>query len=272
MYTLSLFAIIMLLIPGMASARSIFGHQNTTVPAGQIVNDVYVVGGNAEIFGQLTGVLVVVNGDLHLGSTADIKGLVVVIGGQVKQDPGVVLGDDIYNISLDSATQNSLLIGGGIALGLWVLQLAGSLLMILIPVLIRIIGKQKIAAFTNCYPLDSTGRALYIGFFGSLIITALCSLLLITVIGIPILILILLVVIVALAMGTTVVSYRIGEMFQGPVQRSDGMKVLVGAAILTAFINIPFLGWIVFLLLLMVSFGIHIQWLFRKRGKKGQTL
>ncbi|OKQ00363.1 hypothetical protein A3849_01300 [Paenibacillus sp. P46E] len=257
----------MLLIPGMASARGIFEHQNISVPVGQTVDDVYVVGGNAEIFGQVTGVTVVVNGDLHLGRTADIKGLVVVIGGLVKQDQGAVLGDDIYNISLDTSTQNSLLIGGGIALGLWVLQLAASLLMVLIPILLRLAGKQKIAAFTDRYPLSSVRRLLVIGFLGTLILAALSALLLVTVIGIPVIILLLLMMVIALAFGSTVVSFRIGELFHGAGQMSDWMKVLVGAAILTAFVNIPFVGFILFVLLLMISIGICVQWIFRKRVK-----
>ncbi|WP_410513592.1 hypothetical protein PaeBR_03940 [Paenibacillus sp. BR2-3] len=269
-YTFICFALLMLLIPGMASARSIFEHQNTIVPAGQTVNDVYVIGGDAEIRGKVTGVLVVVNGDLHLGSTADINSVVVVIGGLVKQDPGAVLGDDVYNISLDSATQNSLMIGGGLALGLWVLQLAGSLLMVLIPVLIMLLGKQKTAGFTDRYQLN-LGRLLYIGFFSSLIIAAISTLLLVTVIGIPILILILLAVIVSLAMGMTVISCRIGEMFHEPAQRSDWMKVLLGAAIITAFLNIPIVGWIVLLLILLISLGICTQWITSKRKKKSKT-
>ncbi|RQW13478.1 hypothetical protein [Paenibacillus rhizophilus] len=267
-YTLSCFAFLMLLIPGIASAKSIFEHQNTTVPAGQTVDDLYVFGGNAEVYGQVTGVAVVVNGDLHLGSTADIKSVVVVIGGLVKQDPGAVLGDDIYTISLDSATQNSLLIGGGLALGLWVLQLAVSLLMILVPVLIRILGKQKVAAFTDRYPLSSNGRLILIGLLGCLILAALSTLLLVTVIGMPIIIVILLAVLLALAFGATVISFRIGEMFHGPTLMSDWMKVLVGAAILTAFINIPIVGWLLLLLVLMISLGISIQWIFRKRTKQ----
>jgi hypothetical protein len=269
LYTVGFLTLFMLLIiPGTASARSIFEHQNTSVPAGQTVNDVYVVGGDADVLGQVTGAVVVINGSLHLGSTANVKGVVVVIGGQVKQDPGAVLNDDVYNISLDSATQNSLLIGGGLVLGLWLLQLAGSLLMILIPVLIRIIGKQKIADFTDRYQRNSMGRLLYIGFLSALIIATLSALLLVTVIGIPILILILLAVIVSVAVGITVVSYRIGEMFHGPAQSSEWMKVLIGAAIVTAFANIPFIGWIVLLLVTLLSFGISTQWIASKRKKK----
>ncbi|MBB3072076.1 hypothetical protein FHS14_005091 [Paenibacillus baekrokdamisoli] len=266
-YTLSCITLFMLLIPGIASAQSIFEHQNTTVPEGQTVDDVYVVGGDADVLGQVTGVVVVINGSLHIGSTANIKGVIVVVGGQVIQDPRAALGDDVYNISLDSPTQNSLLIGGGLVLGLWVLQLAGSLLMILVPVLIRIIGKQKIAAFTDRYQRESMGRLLYIGFLSGLIIAALSALLLVTIIGIPILILILLAVIVAFAVGVTVLSYRIGEMFRGPKQSSDWMKVLIGASIIAAFVNIPFIGWIVLYLIALVSLGISTQWIFKKRKK-----
>ncbi|WP_156934138.1 hypothetical protein [Paenibacillus zanthoxyli] len=263
-YTLSCFILLMFLIPGLASAQSIFEHQNTTVPAGQTVDDVYVVGGDADVLGQVNGVVVVVNGSLRLGSTANVKGVVVVVGGRVHQDPKAVLGDDVYTISLDNATQNSLLIGGGLVLGLWVLQLAGSLLMILVPVLIRIIGKTKIAAFTDRYQRESIGRLLYIGFLSGLMITALSALLLVTVVGIPILILILLAVLVIVAAGITVMSSRIGEWFRGPAQSSDWVKVLIGASIITAFANIPLVGWIVMCLVVLVSMGIGTQWIAQK--------
>ncbi|WP_156130442.1 hypothetical protein [Paenibacillus durus] len=271
-YTLSCFILLMFLIPGLASAKSIFEHQNITVPAGQTVDDVYVAGGDADVFGQVNGVVVVINGSLRLGSTANVKGVVIVVGGQVNQDPGAVLGDDVYNISLDNATQNSLLIGGGLVLGLWVVQLAGSLLMVLVPVLIRIIVKTKIAAFTDQYKRESIGRLLYIGFLSGLIITALSALLLVTVIGIPILILILLAVIVVVAAGITVMSFRLGEMFRGPTQSSDWVKVLIGASIITAFVNIPFIGWVVLCLVALVSLGIGTQWIFQKMKKKSKTI
>ncbi|WP_155986897.1 hypothetical protein [Paenibacillus durus] len=271
-YTLSCFILLMSLIPGLASAQSIFERQNTTVPAGQTVDDVYVVGGDADVFGQVNGVVVVINGSLRLGSTAHVEGVVVVVGGQVKQDPKAVLGDDVYTISLDNATQNSLLIGGGLVLGLWVLQLAGSLLMILVPVLIRIIGRTKIAAFTDRYQRESIGRLLYIGFLSGLMITALSALLLVTVVGIPILILILLAVLVVVAAGITVMSSRIGEWFHGPTPSSDWVKVLIGASIIAAFANIPLIGWIVMCLVVLVSMGIGTQWIAQKMKRNSKTV
>lgn len=268
-YTTCLIMLFMLLIPaGMASAKSIFEHENTTVPAGQSVDDVYVVGGDADILGQVQGIVVVINGNLHLGSTAKITGVIVVIGGRVDQDPGATLGDDIYDISMDNATQNSFLIGGGLVLSLWVLQLAGSLLMVLVPVLIRVLGKNKIITFTDRYQRESLGRLLYAGFLSSLVIAALSALLLVTVIGIPILFLILLGLLVALAMGMTVISYRIGEMIKGSELMPDWLKVLIGASILTAFSSVPLIGWILMLVAGLVSLGICTQWIAGKRKKR----
>ncbi|MBM7569023.1 hypothetical protein [Paenibacillus sacheonensis] len=266
-YAGCLFMLFMLLIPGMASAKSLFEHQNTTVPAGQSVDDVYVVGGDADILGQVQGIVVVINGNLHLGSTARVTGVIVVIGGKVDQDPGAALGDDIYDISLDNATQNSFLIGGGLVLSLWVLQLAGNLLMVLVPVLIRVLGKKKIIAFTERYQHESLGRLLYAGFLSGLVIAALSALLLVTVIGIPILVLILLALLVALAMGMTVISYRIGDMIKGSERMPDWVKVLIGASMLTAFSSIPLIGWILLLVVGFVSLGICTQWIAGKRKK-----
>ncbi|QHW29566.1 hypothetical protein GZH47_01100 [Paenibacillus rhizovicinus] len=260
-----LFLLCMLLIPNLASAKSIFEHQNTTVPAGQSVDDVYVVGADADIQGQVQGIVVVINGNLHLSSTAKITGVIVVIGGKVDQDPGAALGDDIYDISLDNATQNSFLIGGGLVMSLWVLQLAGNLLMVLVPVLVRVLGKKKIIAFTDRYQQESLGRLLYAGFLSGLVLAALSALLLVTVIGIPILALIVLALLVALAMGITVISYRIGDRIKGSERMPDWLKVLIGAGILTAFSSIPLIGWLLLFVTGLVSLGICTQWIAGKR-------
>lgn len=71
-----------------------------------------------------------------------------------------------------------------------------------------------------------------------------------------------------LAMGMTVVSYRLGELFQWAGHRSDWLKVLTGAAIIAAFTNIPLLGWIVLIIVMLISLGICTQWIEGKRKRK----
>jgi hypothetical protein len=268
LFPLSFMLLFMLLIPSAASAKSIFEHHSTTVPAGETINDLYVVGGDASVFGHVTGAVVVINGNLLLASSADIEGVILVIGGIVQQEPGANLADDVYNLSLDSGTQNSFLIGGGLVLGIWVLQLAASLLFVLISVLIRVVGKHKTASFIDKYRQESAGRLLYTGLLSCLILLAISILLIVTIIGIPLLIVVLIIMIAALALGGTVISYRVGELYKGTSQKSDWMKVLIGASVIVAFANIPIIGWFVIVLVMLISFGICTHWIAGMLRKK----
>ncbi|MGO4106587.1 hypothetical protein [Paenibacillus sp. YAF4_2] len=265
---MSCILLLMLQVPGIASASSIFGHQNTTVPKGQTVDDVYVVGGDVDVLGQVNGIVVVINGNLHIGSSAKINGVVVVIGGELNQDPGAVLVDDLFDISLDNATQNSLLLGGGIVAGLWVVQFAGSLLIVLLPVMIWILGKKKIASFTEKFQNAPLGRLLSTGFLTGSAITALCILLLVTIIGIPVLVIVLIIALFAVALGTTVLSYRIGHMVKWSEQRSEWLKVFCGAALIAAFSNIPIIGWILYFVIALLALGICTLWIAGKLKRK----
>jgi hypothetical protein len=267
-FLLSIMLLFILPIPSIASAKSIFEHHSTTVPVGETINDLYVVGGDASIFGHVTGAVVIINGNLLLSKTADVEGVVLVIGGEVQQESGAKLADDLYNLSLDSETQNSLLIGGGLVVGLWVLQLAASLLFVLIPVLIRIIGKQKAASFIDKYQQESAGRSLYTGFLGCLILMAISLLLLVTIIGIPLLIVVLIIMIAAISLGGTVISYRVGELYKGTSQKPGWIKVLIGASVIVAFANIPIIGWIVIVIVTLISVGICMQWIAGMLRKK----
>jgi hypothetical protein len=268
LFPLSIMLLFMLLIPGVASAKSIFEHNSITVPAGETINDLYVVGGDASILGHVTGAVVVINGNLLIASSANVEGVVLVIGGKVQQEPGAKLADDVYNLSLDNETQNSLLIGGGLVLGLWVMQLAASLLFVMISVLILIIGKQKTATFIDKYRQESAGRLLYTGLLSCLILMAISILLIVTIIGIPLLIVVLIIMIAAFTIGGTVVSYRIGEQFKGTSQKSDWIKVLIGASVIVAFANIPIIGWILIGLVMLISLGICTHWIAGKLRKK----
>jgi hypothetical protein len=260
-FPLSIMLFFMLLIPGIASAKSIFEHHSTTIPAGETINDLYVVGGDASVFGHVTGAVVIINGNLLLASSSHVEGVVLVIGGEIQQVPGAKLANNVYNLSLDSETQNSLLMGGGLVLGLWVLQLAASLLFVLITVLILIIGKQRAGSFIDKYRQESASRLLYTGLLSCLILTAISILLLVTIIGIPLLIVVLIIMIAAFALGGTVVSYRIGELNKGTSQNSEWIKVLIGASVIAAFANIPIIGWIVIGLVMLISLGICTQWI-----------
>ena len=59
------------------------------------VSDATIIMGDATIDGRVSGGLVVVMGDVHIGSTAAIRDGVVVVGGKVTIDQGATIGGDL---------------------------------------------------------------------------------------------------------------------------------------------------------------------------------
>lgn len=257
----------LLATPAHTSAAAIFEHQNTVIPIDQTVDDVYVVGGDTEIGGHVAGIVVVINGNLHITSSARIDGMIVVVGGEVNQESGATIGDDVYNLSLDEPTQNSLLIGGGLTLGLWIVQLGIVILLIVVPTLISFLGRKKMTIFITRFSATSWGRLLYMGLLCGLALTAISALLVITIIGIPILILVLLVYLIALCIGLTVISQRIGELLRTSEGKPVWFNVMIGSILIAAIISIPVIGWIVLLMVSMTSLGVCVEWLASRRNK-----
>ncbi|CQR54653.1 hypothetical protein [Paenibacillus riograndensis] len=260
---------ILLCYPQQVSALSLFKHSETTVPVGQTVDDLYVVGGDAEIFGHATGIVIVINGSLHLAPTAHVDGAIVVIGGRITQDDGAAIGDDIYNITPDTGTQNSLLIGGGMVAGLWFVQLASSLLLIFIPLLFYLIGGQKGKAWVKRHPITYWRKPLYLGTLGSAILVSFSILCIMTIVGIPLLLIFFLIFLAAFIMGMTSLSYTIGGFFQEKWIPNEWVRLITGATLIVAFMNIPFVGGVLWLIMMVLSLGMFIQWLysFRKKTK-----
>jgi hypothetical protein len=259
--------LLLTLIPTTSMAQGFFEHQDTTIPVNQSVQDVVVVGGDATIAGTVENAVVVINGDAVIQSTAHIKGMVLVIGGHIRQFPGAVLEDDVISVSLDNATQNSLLIGSGLLLSTWVIQFIGSFLLIIIPMLIVLLLKHRLNPFVQM--IQSTPkRMLGIGFFISLLVLAVSLLLAITLIGIPVVLLLLLLVGLSVLLGLTALGLVIGEKIQAMPRREDWLTTGMGAALLISVMNIPILGILIMLGVTWLSLGLVATWTLAKVKNK----
>ena len=248
------------IFPNSTLAASLFEHQNATIPSSQTVEDVVVIGGDVSVAGTVRNSVVVVNGDVHVSSSAHIKGVVVVIGGQLEQEEGADVTNDVVCISFDNATVNSLLIGSGLIVGIGALKLAASLVMLVLPVLMVVVGKRKTASFVERYRVAPRGKWIAAGFFTGLLLFAVSVLLLLTIVGIPIILVIALFVFLALAFGLTVVSLVLGEQIRITQDKPEWMRAGAGAFLLISSVNIPFIGAIIFLALLLFSLGITTSW------------
>jgi hypothetical protein len=262
-----IFLLCFLSLPSTAAAKSIFEHQSTFVPENQTVSDVVVIGGDATIAGTVSNSVIVINGDVHIQSKSHIQGFVLIIGGQLQQDAGAEISDDIISISFDDATINSLIIGGGLIIGIAALQLAGTLLLILIPILFTLLGKRHTAAFIDRFRIASRGKLIYIGFFTGLLIMAASLLLLLTVIGIPLILVFAVIILVALAFGITVISQLLGEQMKSTLGKPDWIKSAFGAFFLASAVNIPFVGFLILIVIVVFSLGISVFWITGKIKK-----
>jgi O-antigen/teichoic acid export membrane protein len=159
------------------------------------------------------------------------------------------------------------LIGGGLVAGTRLLQLALSVLFVILPVLTVFLSKQRINPFVD-HARTSPGYLLYIGFFSSLILIALTVLLLVTIIGIPFALIIVVLVVIAFVIGMAALSILIGERIQGIIGQSDWLIALTGSILLVSIMNVPFIGVILFLGVLLFSNGFMTLWLLEKIRRK----
>lgn len=82
--------------------RTVIG-DTAIVAEGDAVNDLTVVGGNAEVYGDVRGNLVVVLGSATLGTNAEVRRDLVVVGGSLTAPPEARVGGDRVVIGADHA-------------------------------------------------------------------------------------------------------------------------------------------------------------------------
>src|SRR5687767_1436390 len=75
----------------LTGTRIAFGQDIRVERDEEVTDAVVVIGGSATIDGRVRDGVVVVGGNLHLAPTADVRGEVVLVGGQIIRDPGAQL-------------------------------------------------------------------------------------------------------------------------------------------------------------------------------------
>jgi hypothetical protein len=255
-------------LPSTTMAKGFFEHQDTVIAENQTVNEVVVVGGDATVSGNVENNVIVVNGDAIINSSAHIKGMVLVIGGKITQAPGAIIEDDIIGISLDNSTKNSLLIGSGLLVSVWVLQFLLSLLLITLPMLLVFLLKQRMHPFVQLVR-NKSGLAIGVGFFSSLLGIAISLLLIITVIGIPLILIILLLIALSVLIGVTALSLILGEKIHLILPRKQAWFTTgIGATLVVSLMNIPIVGFIIILGVIWLSLGMVTIWVIGKIKRK----
>ncbi len=207
---------------------------SVTVDSDEIVRgDIVVVGGSANINGEVAGEVVVVGGSARFGPQADVRGDVTIVGGALTRDSTAVIRGAIREVGFGDIAWRGRGEWGRNADWDWmngiypVARLTGTFvritLLILLTTLVLFVAKTPVEEIADRVAADPV-KSWFVGFLAEmlfipvLIMTAVV--LAISIIGIPLLVLLpvaIVALLVVMLLGFTAVAYHIGRLLQDKV-------------------------------------------------------
>lgn len=249
--------------PAFALDKTILDEEKTVMPANERVDNVITIGHDLDIQGKVDVSAIVINGNLKISKSASINGLVLVINGNVEQEPGSYVKENILAFKFNNDTLNHLLIGFGLLLSSWLLRFIFSVGFVLISVLVSLLlkngGEQKMQLIKQ-----QPGKLLLMGAASSFALIGIITLLIISVIGIPIGIILALPALIAFVIGLTIIGQYVGEKLITRLHPSKWITTFAGSFLLISVFNFPFFGFIIGVCIFWLSMGLMIMWLMDK--------
>ncbi|UOF90703.1 hypothetical protein LSG31_23100 [Fodinisporobacter ferrooxydans] len=243
-----------------AGKRDIVSHHPTVVRDHEQMENVVVIGNNADIEGIVRDTVVVINGNVHLGPHARV-GLLIGIGAKVTKESGAHI-DESYILAENSRFNDSIAVGLAILFATWAMRLIISVIVVVVPVLLTFALQGRIhkpLAF-----LETSARRMgMIGLFATVCLIALEILCGLTIIGIPLTLFLLIVSAVAGLIGLSLASVWIGKMagsafaMDQPIWKSAA----IGSVLMMAFMNVPLLGPLFFFMIWLIGTGAVTMWI-----------
>jgi nitrate reductase NapE component len=212
--------------------------------------DVVVIGGSANINGEVDGEVVVVGGSARFGPQADIRGDITVVGGGLSRDAGATIRGGINEVGIGDLSWG----GGewgrdanwGWMNGIYpVARLTGTLvrvtLLVLLTALVLFVAKVPVEQIADRVAADPV-KSWFVGFLAEMLFIPVLIMsavvLAISIIGIPLLVLLPVAVVallVVMLVGFTAVAYHIGRLLQDKV---DALRTRPYAATFTGILLI----------------------------------
>lgn len=257
----------------MAAVRSevLIRHAGTTIPPGQIVENVLILGHNVTVAGDVSQILVVLDGDVHLTRTS-LTGIVVDLGGKIYQEQGARV-NSMYQVKLHTPFWNGTLFGGMFSLLLWAALLIVEMCIVILSLLINYVLRNHLSEPLRLLE-QSVRRAGLTGGLLSIAVLAIGALGAVTIIGLPIAGLLLVLYLIAGVVGVSLITYWVGTLALRYSPRTYPLwqSTLIGAGLLMSASSIPYIGLLLFLIAWIVGIGTLTLWwrnLWKSRHQKG---
>jgi hypothetical protein len=222
---------------------------------------VAVIGGSAKIDGQVQGDVAAIGGSVVLGDTATVLGDVVSIGGTVQKAPNAIIKGEIVEIVIPG---HKAVVGAmnrgelpllGISIALFCLL---AFLGVLILALIIVAFYTKQIGNSSFVCEKSAWKCFWVGLLGLILIVPVALLLLISIVGIVFVPIWVLLVVAALFFSKIVMAQLLGKkllhLFK-IAKKPMMLEVVLGILALFFISMIPFIGWLIKLILVTIALG-----------------
>lgn len=258
---------------------------STRIEKDQVVHDLMVMGGSAEVYGRVTGDVAVMGGSAILKPGSHVEGDLAAIGGSIEVEDGATVDGDVGTVGgrvrRDGKEQ-----GGGVRLGKGDLAAAsvGSVLRdvggaITRSALLFVFGAVLLALATR--RMDAMQgevatrpmRSFALGVVGMIVALIAFVALCVTLIGIPIAVCGLVLAIIGAYAGICAVLTTAGAALVRHRSKSPYVHLAVGCLALLVLGAIPFIGGFVTLAVVLIGFGSMVATrgagLFAKKAPNG---
>lgn len=259
--------------------RTVIGDK-AVLNAGDAVHDLVVIGGDAEVDGQVRGDLVVIGGSVTIGTNAELRGDLVVIGGNLEAPPEVRIGGDRVVISPDHAFIPGFdwlhrPVEWATRVGMtarpfpyqyaWSWIIAG--IFLLLYILASILFPRSIESSVQVLELRPGGSFLT-GLLAFMLVVPLAIFLVVSVVGIVLVPVIVFGMMVAFFFGKIAVYRYAGQQLGGQLGlaflRKPLVALVIGTAMFYALYMIPVLGFIVWLAIAPLALGAALLAFFKR--------
>lgn len=258
--------LICLFNPSLAYAdtlHNIISQHGVVVHRQDVVEDVVVIGHNAKVSGDVYEALIVLDGNVHLTSTARV-GILIDFGGEIQKDVGAKVNAE-YAFSSGKPFWDSVFLGSSMVLVIWILRVVFNLFLLLDAIFLGLILGQKLQLVVE-YVTQSARRSGIVGLLSGLGSAIVAGILGVTLVGIPISILILGALTILGLIGWAAVSLWLGRLFSQAFllrELSIWIQCTIGAGVLIACMNVPIVGLLLFLMFWFVGIGAVVLWISR---------
>ncbi|RMF11166.1 MAG: hypothetical protein D6762_00005 [Candidatus Neomarinimicrobiota bacterium] len=276
--TTALLLVLLLTTLGWSRDRTIvrFG-DDVRVNRDQSLEAVISIGGDVQIFGEITESAVSFGGDVYLGPSARVQGDVVSIGGHIYPEPGAEIDGDLVEMSPFHWRHHfgfSPFYPGPLHY-LAFLPLIGFLA---VGILLALLFPETFVTLGNRLEVEP-GKALLYGLGQSLFFVPVLIFLVITIVGIALIPIVVVAVVLAGFLGYFISASLVGRrLLQGLHQSQSSLliQVVLGLLLLAVLGWVPFLGGLIKALAFLLGFGVVgmavLDYRERKRREKSVSL